>query len=94
MEELSRYSWAERGKSLFGKNVLNWRFRCPACNGVQTGNEFKQFFSLGAAPQMSYTKCLSHYAGGGCLFEAETGHDDLIQMKENGVTILSFPFDE
>ena len=32
--------WQTEGRKLFGDDVMDWRFKCPQCGGVQTGRDF------------------------------------------------------
>lgn len=54
--------WLAEGERLYGKEKLDWRFRCPACGHVQTIRQFKE---AGLNPELAYLHCASrHHLGG------------------------------
>lgn len=36
---ISHLDWLEKGKRLFGDDVLQWRFVCPKCKTIQTAKD-------------------------------------------------------
>ena len=54
--------WEAEGQRLYGKNKLDWKFRCPACGHIQTPHEFK---AAGHSPHAAYSNCASRYGLGG-----------------------------
>lgn len=54
--------WRAEGEQLYGKEQLDWRFRCPACGHVQTMRKFKE---AGLNPQLAYLNCASRHDLGG-----------------------------
>ena len=54
--------WREEGNRRFGDDIEDWKFVCPACGRVNTGQEFKD---LGATPDDSYTTCIGRHNGKG-----------------------------
>lgn len=54
--------WRAEGERLYGKEQLDWRFRCPACGHVQTMRQFKE---AGLNPQLAYLNCASRHNLGG-----------------------------
>lgn len=54
--------WEAEGERLYGKNRLEWRFRCPTCGHIQTPQEFK---AAGIGPHAAYQSCASRYGLGG-----------------------------
>lgn len=32
--------WKNKATQLYGEDSKQWKFRCPRCNGVQTGQDF------------------------------------------------------
>lgn len=38
----TRDEWLAKGKELYGEKMGEWKFRCPSCGHVQTGNDFKK----------------------------------------------------
>lgn len=47
--------WLEEGKQKFGEDFTNWKFKCPACGHVASGQEFKD---LGANLNDMYQICI------------------------------------
>jgi len=39
MKTIDFKEWHKIGKKLYGANVINWKFRCPMCNKVQTAQD-------------------------------------------------------
>lgn len=37
---LTLREWREKAESLFGKEVKGWKFKCAACGGIQTLQDF------------------------------------------------------
>ncbi|MBR1800661.1 MAG: hypothetical protein IJ767_04100 [Bacteroidaceae bacterium] len=54
--------WLSEGERLYGKEKLDWRFRCPACGHVQTMRQFKE---AGLDPELAYLNCASRHKLGG-----------------------------
>ena len=47
--------WVAEGQRLFGKDKLDWKFRCPYCGHIQTPREF---MTVGLNPQSAYLSCV------------------------------------
>lgn len=62
MIKQSLQEWLQEGKQRFGEDFTNWKFKCPACGHVATGQEFKD---LGAEPNDMYTVCIGRINGKG-----------------------------
>lgn len=54
--------WVKEGESLFGKDKLDWKFKCPACGHIQSMREFK---NAGLDPELAYVNCASRHGLGG-----------------------------
>lgn len=54
--------WKEEGKKLFGEDFKNWKFKCPACGHVASGQDFKD---LGCDPNDMYQICIGRVNGKG-----------------------------
>lgn len=54
--------WQAKGKELFGDNILNWAFICPACGKISTGFDFK---NAGATQNDTYNSCIGRHNGKG-----------------------------
>lgn len=61
-EVVTLAEWEAEGERLYGKERLDWRFRCPACGHVQTPREFK---AAGQSPHAAYLNCASRFGLGG-----------------------------
>ena len=33
--------WRTEGERLFGKNIEDWKFKCPKCGNIASGQEYK-----------------------------------------------------
>ena len=40
IETLSLKDWRKKGAQLFGKDIKDWKFKCPKCGEVQTLEDF------------------------------------------------------
>ena len=52
--------WQEEAVRRFGKDPEDWKFICPACGRVNTGEEFKE---AGAEPDDMYCNCIGRFNG-------------------------------
>jgi len=58
-KELTKISWSDwlaKGESLFGKDIIEWRFVCPGCGTVQTGIDLH---TIGNVPHDKIEACLA-----------------------------------
>ena len=55
--------WVARGTELFGGDMLEWKFVCPACGHVQAVKDFLPFKDRGASPDSARFNCVGRYAG-------------------------------
>ncbi|GAX38929.1 VVA0879 family protein [Nodularia sp. NIES-3585] len=39
---MTRDEWLLEGQTLFGKDVLQWKFRCPCCGHIATVEDYKK----------------------------------------------------
>lgn len=58
----TKEEWLEKGKKLFGVEVENWKFVCPACGKISSGRDFKD---AGGRPDDMYFKCIGRINGKG-----------------------------
>lgn len=56
------HEWKEEGKKLFGEDFISWKFKCPACGHVASGQDFKD---LGCDPNDMYQICIGRANGKG-----------------------------
>lgn len=62
--EITEKEWQNRGKKLFGIDLMQWKFVCPNCGIVQCAEDFRQYKGQGAAPDDVNFKCIGRFAGG------------------------------
>ncbi len=77
MKTLSEKEWIALGESLFGKDMNNWKFKCPVCGNVATPEDFRKFKDQGADPNSATCECIGRYLpkeqrGGFCSDHANT----------------------
>jgi len=60
--------WRRIGERLYGKNPLNWKFRCPICDHIQCAEDFRKYKAQGANPNDAYQKCIGRYENGRSAF--------------------------
>ena len=61
MQELSYDEWIAAGRTLFGDDMLQWRFECPVCKHVATSEDFRSYQEIGATPDSATQECLGRY---------------------------------
>ena len=65
---MARYNsigeWRAEGERRFGKDVKNWKFRCPMCGHIAS---VQDFINAGAKDpaNCAYVECLGRYIGKG-----------------------------
>lgn len=64
MKVWTQKEWERRGIELFGINMLEWKFVCPACKNIQCANDLKKFKVKGARPDDAYQRCIGRFQGG------------------------------
>lgn len=62
---MTRDEWLQKGKELFGEDMLKWRFVCPSCSHVQTPEDFRPYSEQGVTPDTAYMNCIGRYDGHG-----------------------------
>jgi len=62
--KISKEEWLQKGKDLFGEDVMGWEFVCPGCGNIQKVSDFKPYKDKGATPNSAYTECIGRYSGG------------------------------
>lgn len=60
MQEQKYSEWMEEGKQRFGEDFTNWKFKCPCCGHVASGQDFKD---LKAEPNDMYQICIGRING-------------------------------
>lgn len=80
-------SWRAEGLRLFGEDFTNWRFKCPHCGRITTGQEFKD---LGLPPAKMYQECIGRYDNSrGCNWAAY-GLFDICTTHVDGTPVFDF----
>jgi len=62
---MTKDEWQQKGKELFGDDMLDWRFVCPSCGNVQTPRDFKPYKDPGATPGDACSNCIGRFDGHG-----------------------------
>jgi hypothetical protein len=62
MKEITYEKWIDTGKELFGKNINEWKFKCPACGKV---SKVQDFIDLGQDSELAYKVCIGRVNGKG-----------------------------
>lgn len=79
--------WKDKGEALFGKEPENWKFKCPKCGNVASGQEFKD---VGQGPNSMYCECIGRYVKGkGCDWAAY-GLFNICKDTVNGQPVFEF----
>jgi hypothetical protein len=61
-------TWQTEGERLYGKDIMNWKFKCPKCGYIQTPQEFKD---NNIEPVRALSNCIGrHVEGIGCDWAA------------------------
>ena len=84
--------WKEEGKRLFGgTDYTKYRFKCPHCGNIASGQEFKD---AGADPNAIYCECIGRYIKGkGCDWAAY-GFLDICKVYVDGQPVFEFAPEE
>lgn len=59
MKEMTYEEWTNEAKSLFGDDVMKWRFVCPACGHVAS---VQDYFDAGAPSGAIAFSCIGRYS--------------------------------
>lgn len=83
--------WKAEGARRFGPNPEDWKFKCPACGRINTGQEFKD---AGANPDSMYCECIGrHDKTKGCDWAAY-GLFDICTTEVAGLPVFDFAEEE
>lgn len=52
-----------KGKQLFGNDLMEWKFVCSSCGNIQSPKDFKDYQHKGATPSSAYWNCIGRYKG-------------------------------
>jgi hypothetical protein len=61
---ITKQEWEAKGKSLFGDDIMRWKFKCPVCKHVQCPEDFRIHKEQGATPDSALKECLGRYKKG------------------------------
>lgn len=56
--------WKSEGERRFGKNIMDWCYKCPMCGHVAAVKEFAELGVKDAA-NIAYEECIGRYTGKG-----------------------------
>lgn len=80
-----------KGERLFGADTAKWRFKCPRCGRVTTGQEFKE---AGATPNDMYQCCIGRFDNSkGCDWAA-FGLFDICTTHVGDIPVFDFDYEE
>lgn len=83
--------WKAEGEKLFGKDLRNWKFKCPSCGNIAAG---KEFCDIGEDPNAMYCECIGrHVKGKGCDWAAY-GLFDICKVHVDGKPVFEFAKEE
>lgn len=83
----TREEWVAEGERLFGTDYTKYRFKCPNCGNIATGQEFKD---AGLDPNDMYCECIGrHIPGKGCNWAAY-GLFDICKVHVDGQPVFEF----
>lgn len=89
--EYTKEEWLAEGEKLFGNDYVNYKFKCPQCGNVASGQEFKD---AGTSPSAMYCECIGrHVEGKGCDWAAY-GLFDICKVHVDGQPVFEFAPEE
>lgn len=87
MKNYTQKEWLAEGTKLFGTDYTNYRFKCPRCGNVATGQEFKD---AGKDVNAMYCECIGrHVKDKGCDWAAY-GLFDICKVHVDGIPVFEF----
>ena len=69
MVEMTYEEWQAKGKALFGPDMNDWRFVCPACGHVASVRDWRE---TGAGKAVAFS-CIGRFLNDGPVREAFVG---------------------
>lgn len=86
-KDYTREEWIAEGERLFGEDLENWKFRCPRCGNIASGQDFKD---AGADLYNVNSECIGRYVKGkGCDW-ASNGLIDICKVHVAGYPVFEF----
>jgi hypothetical protein len=68
--KMTEKEWHAEGERRFGKDYTNWKFECPVCKHVASGQDFKD---AEVDPNSMYQECIGRHTGAERDALTETG---------------------
>ena len=87
MEIMTRQEWLAEGERRFGEKYSNWKFVCPKCGNIASGQEFKD---AGAEPNDMYANCIGRFVEGKGCDLAAYGLFDICKVHVDGQPVFAF----
>ena len=83
----TKEEWLAEGERLFGEHIEDWKFKCPRCGNIASGQEFKD---VGAESNSMYCECIGRYLKRkGCDWAAY-GLFDICTVHVIGTPVFEF----
>lgn len=60
IKEYDRNEWIAEAERRFGKDIKNWRFRCPVCGHIQSIGDFEPYK---VTPNTAFFSCIGRWDG-------------------------------
>ena len=55
--------WKAEGNAMYGADPKKWKFKCPSCGHIQTGEDFEKIEKV-ESWQKVYKECIGRYVEG------------------------------
>ena len=79
--------WKAEGEKRFGTDLTKWKFKCPKCGNIASGQEF---MDVQQDPNSMYCECIGrHIESRGCNWAAY-GLFDICKVHVNGEPVFEF----
>lgn len=85
-------NWKKLGQKLYGDDLENYKFKCPACGRVASGKEYKE---AGAQPNDMYQCCISRFLNDSTCKWASYGLFDICKVRvlvDDGAEVPVFEY--
>lgn len=85
--QYTKEEWLAEGERRFGKYLEDYKFKCPKCGNIASGQEFK---NAGAKSNDMYQNCIGRFVPGkGCDWAAY-GLFDICKVHVDGIPVFEF----
>jgi hypothetical protein len=61
--KMTKDEWVKLGTQLYGPNMMDWKFICPACGNIARPRDFYPYKDTGANPDTATHQCIGRYDG-------------------------------